>query len=118
MLTRLLKKRLGTPRWPYVVLATLIFPFIGVAFDDGGPVYGSVFAAVFVASVLQAVRPTVAGWACVFGAFLVYAVIDAPRFGPLWLRVALMMLTASLHTGAFWLLRPWKQWPSHMSEAS
>jgi hypothetical protein len=64
----------GSPRWPYVVLAVLACPFIGMAYEDAGPYMGGIYAAITVLGLLQAGLPTTLGWSLFFLVLETYAV--------------------------------------------
>jgi hypothetical protein len=103
--------RPDSPRWPYAVLSALAFPFVGHAFEDGGPAYGTIYAAITLTGVAQAVWPTTLGWGALFLAFLGYGGLDFPGLGPGWQPTILAVTPIGMILSAFWFLRPWKPWP-------
>jgi hypothetical protein len=74
-----------------------------------------IYASIAGVGILQAVLPTVAGWAYMFLVFFVYAVLDIPGSGPLQVRAMVFLGVVALQAGAFWIMRPWKQWPGRTS---
>ena len=100
----------GAPRWPYILPALVALLFVGHAVEDAGPAAAVPYLGVVGLCIVQAIWPTIVGWALLFAPLLAFGIMVAfsPESGPRdeWV---LFMSFGFVPAFALWLGRPWRR---------
>jgi hypothetical protein len=106
---RLIRTFPSAPRWPYILPALIALLFAGHAAEDAGPGAALLLLGIVGLCIVQAIWPTIAGWALLFTPLLAYGIVVAfsPESGPRdeWV---LFMSFGLVPAFALWLGRPWR----------
>jgi hypothetical protein len=107
---RLIRWFPSAPRWPYILPALIALLFVGHAVEDAGAAAAAPFLGVVGLCIVQAIWPTIVGWALLFVPLLAFGIMVAlnPENGPRdeWL---LFMSFEFVPAFALWLGRPWRR---------
>jgi hypothetical protein len=100
----------GAARWPYVFPALTALLFVGHAVEDAGLGAAAVLLGVVALCIVQAVWPTIGGWALLFAPLTAYGIVVAlsPESGSRGEWVFFMSF-GFVPAIALWLGRPWRK---------